>query len=246
MKRILIMLLVVSHTALAQTTDSTQFVGLPPKTNFKVSWMTELGIMLTSTSMPNIRSYYRANGTEPDSHLDPFINLGFGARYQRVKLMIQAGYGLNFSLPNDDVTRAARQQKAGFTGVMLGFDVANTRNRRLYLNLGYGSIGYEHNVYRRTDQTVPFENLTQYSQPGNIPSLRLTNNYWDVNLEYTQREKRKESAQSVIRIGYRRGFESQRWQSDAFRLTGGPTDRISQFYFQATYYFSSNHPKKGN
>jgi hypothetical protein len=124
---------------------------------------------------------------------------------------------------------------------MLGYDVLNGRNQRLYLNAGVGGIFYEYSVYKRTNQPVSFQNLTQSGQPGDIASLKLSNSFWDVNLELSQREKRKASVSPVIRVGYRRGWQARAWESGAFPLTGAPTDRISQFYFQGSFYFSRNY-----
>ncbi|RIV18536.1 hypothetical protein DYU11_28605 [Fibrisoma montanum] len=246
MKRFVFLLLAIGHTALGQPTDSTTFSGLPPINKFKFSFMGELGLSVSSTSMPNIRSFFRSNQIEPDFHLDPMINFGFGARYGRLKLMLQAGNAISLiRIANTEAESVARQNSAGYSGMMLGFDVANTRNRRLYINAGFGSIDYEYSVYRRTRQAVSFQNILQTDQTGNIPSLRLRNNYLDVNIEYAQREKRKRGAESVLRLGYRRGLQARAWESDAFQVTGAPTDRISQFYFQGLYYFSSNYTKSG-
>ncbi|CCH55305.1 hypothetical protein BN8_04555 [Fibrisoma limi BUZ 3] len=246
MKRYVLSLLAIGHTALGQAPDSTTFSGIPPASKFKFSFIGELGTTVASTSMPNIRSFFRSNQIEPDFHIDPMINFGFGARYGRLKLMLQAGNGISLiRIANVEMESVARQNSAGYSGVMLGFDVANTRNRRLYINAGFGSIDYEYSVYRRTNQAVSFQNILQTDRTGNIPSLRLRNNYLDVNIEYAQREKRKRGAESVLRLGFRRGLQARAWESDAFPLVGAPTDRISQFYFQGLYYFSSNYTKAG-
>lgn len=245
MKPYLLFFILGAHVAAGQTTDSTTTTGLPPQSDFKYSFLFETGVTLASTSIPNIRSFIRSNQIRPDFHIDPMINFGLGGRYGRIKAMLQVGGGFSFtSLPSDGDSLVARQNTAGYTGATLGFDVANTRNRRLYINVGYGGIGYEYSIYRRTNRAVPFQDLLAYNQPGNVPSLQVTNEYWDINIEYTHREKRKRSAENVIRFGYRRGIQTKAWESDAFRLTGAPTDRISQFYFQAGYYFSSNYAKR--
>lgn len=247
MKRFILFLLATGQTALCQTPDSTgHSAGLPPKSNYKFSLMTELGLTVASTSMPAIRSFFRANQIKPDFHLDPMLNLAFGARYGRFKGMLHGGYGVNMIQVSDqEAAVVAQQTNSNYSGLMVGFDLANSRNRRLYLNAGVGNILYEYNVYRQSSQTVSFQNILQSDQSGNIPSLRLSNTYLDGNLEYTQREKRKHGAATVLRLGYRRGLQAQAWESNAFRLTGAPTDRISQFYFQGAYYFSSNYSKIG-
>ncbi|MFD2570259.1 hypothetical protein ACFSUS_06405 [Spirosoma soli] len=246
MKRFLLLFLLTSYPGLSQTTDSTAIGTLPPKSDFKYGLMAELGLTFTSTSLPQIRSFFRSNEIEPAGHLDPLINFGVGGRYQRLKLMIQTGFRFGFTaLPREESALVAKKVNVGYTGALLGYDVVNSRNRRLYINAGIGGVAYEYSVYRRTNQVVPFQSVLQYNQAGNIPSLRLTNNFWDVNIEYSQREKRKQSIEHVLRLGYRRGIRANAWDSDAFQLTGAPTDRISQFYFQGTYYFSSNYRKLG-
>ncbi|WP_128546153.1 hypothetical protein [Larkinella soli] len=252
MKRFLLLLLIGSHTAPAQTADSTAQVSIPPKSDFKSGMMAEIGVSVASTRIPAIRSYFRSNGIRPDSHIDPFLHFGFGGRYGRFKVMLLAGRSFSFidlpPLRDDDAGSrpVARQVRANYGGGQIGFDLANTRNRRVYLNAGLGTIGYEYSVYRQSDEAVAFSDLPQYRPGGHIPSLILYNHFWDVNIEYSQREKRKRSVESVLRIGYRRGLQPGTWKSDAFRLTGAPTDRISQFYIQGTYYFSSNYIKGAN
>ena len=172
------------------------------------------------------------------------LTLGFGVRYDRLKLGLQVGYGYSNNSQRDKDSLVARQVYNRYTGVLLGYDLANARNRRLYINVGFGNIHYEYNVYRRTNQVVAFQNILQTGQPGTIPSLKLSNNFLDVNLEYTKREKRKQSAENVVRLGYRRSLQAKAWESDAYQITGGPADRISQFYLQVTYYFSSNYTKR--
>lgn len=247
MKRLIFSLLAIGRSAFGQTpTPSDNPVSLPPKSNYKFSIMTELGLTVASTRMPAMWSFFRNNGIKPDFHLDPLLSLGVGARYGRVKAMLQAGYGVDMIHSSDqEATAIARQIDANYSGLLAGFDLVNARNRRLYLNAGLGTLTYEYTVYRQTNQTVSFQNILQADQSGHIPSLRTRNTYLDINLEYTQREKRKQGAATVLRLGYRRGVQAKTWESDAFRLTEAPTDRISQFYFQGSYYFFSNYTKLG-
>ncbi|MFD2569261.1 hypothetical protein ACFSUS_01365 [Spirosoma soli] len=245
MKRFIFFLLAIRYTAFGQTPNTTANpVDLAPKSDFRYSLFTELGVTVASTSVPIIRSFFRNNQIKPDVHIDPMLNLGFGTRYARFKAMLQAGYGINLIYPfNQEATAIARQTDARYGGMMVGYDVANARNRRLYINAGLGNISYEYSIYRRTNQVVTFQDVLQSNQSGTIPSLQLRNTYLDLNLEYTQREKRKQGAETVLRLGYRRAVHAKAWESDAFQITDAPTDRISQFYIQGTYYFSSNYTK---
>ena len=228
---------------MSQTVDSAQVSAIPPKSNFRLSVITEMGSMLATTSTPNIESFYRQNNIEHDTPLDPFVHLNFGVRYHRLKLLGQTGYGMNYYFPNERLTHVVRRTYASYTGALLGYDVLNDRNQRLYLNVGVGQLRYEYAVIDRTYQQVAFQNLPQFASAGNIPSLKLNNTYWDINLELSQREKRRSSIASVFRLGYRRGWQPARRESGAFQLLDAPSDRISQFYLQGSFYLSRNYPR---
>jgi hypothetical protein len=248
MKRFLFLFLLTSQAAMSQTPDSTQVPAIPPKSNFKFSFTSSISYALVAVSTPNLRSYFRANEIKPSFGLSEFVHLNFGLRYERFRLMSQSGRGASLisSESKNYESRVARQSHADYLGYMLGYDVLNGRNRRLYANIGLGTATYEYSVYRRTTQPVDFQDLTQYNQPGNIPSLKLTNTCVDFNLEYVQREKRKQSAEATVRLGYRRGLNPRAWESDAFGLQEAPTDRINQFYLQVGYNFSLNFNKGAN
>lgn len=244
MKRFLFLFLLAGPAALGQAADSAQTAGFPPKSDFTFSIISEGGYSIGFTSTPNMQSFFRQNSIERETRFDPFAHLYVGGRYQRLKLLLQLGYGLNYYEPNEKDARVVRRTYANYTGGMVGFDVLNARNRRVYLNLGAGSIKYDYAVINRTNQAVVFQNLPQYAQAGNIPSLQLQNAYWDVNLELTQREKRKSSVGTVARLGYRRGWQTSAWKSSAFQLLTGPEDRISQLYFEFGFYVSRNHASR--
>lgn len=241
MRRFLFLLLLTGPAARGQAADSAQAPGIPPKSDFKFSLITEVGLMAALTSTPNMQAFFRQNNIKRSSPADPFAHLNAGGRYKRVKLLVQAGYGLNYFPPEEKDARVVRRTYASYGGAILGYDVLNNRNQRLYLNVGAGGLRYDYAVINRTSQPVAFQNLPQFSQAGNIPSLQLRNAYWDVNVEFSQREKRKRSVANVFRVGYRRGWQPDAWQSEAFQLRDAPRDRISQFYIQAGLYFSSNY-----
>lgn len=246
MKFVLLVLLSTGPIAFCQRPDTTASpVDLSGRTKGSYSLLTEAGFSLASTRMRAIRSFFRDNQIKPDSHIDPMVTLGFGGRYGRLKAMLQAGYGIQLRRSTDGLpTPLARQIDARYGGLLVGFDLANIQTKRLYVNVGLGSIGYEYLVYQRTNQVVAFQNLLQTSQSRTIPSLRLSHPYVDFTLEYTPRETRKAGVETVLRIGYRIGLHHQAWTSDAFQLVGMPRDRISQFYLQGAYSFSSNYMKR--
>lgn len=241
MQRFLFLFLLMSRAAMSQTVDSTQVTAFPPKSNYKFGIITELGLMLAYTRTPNMQSFFRQNNIERDGLIDPFVHTNVGGRYRRLKGLVQIGFGANLAAPNERGALVARRTYASYSGAIVGYDVLNSRNQRLYLNAGIGGLFYDYAVYNRTSQPVAFQNLTQYSQTGNIPSLKLSNTYWDINLELSQREKRKHDISRVFRLGYRRGWQARAWDSSAFQLLGAPTDRISQVYFQGSFYFSTNY-----
>ena len=241
MKHFLFLFLFIGPAAMGQAMDSAQAPGIPLKSNFKFSLITEVGFMMALTSTPNMQSFFRQNNIERDSRVDPFVHLNIGGRYKRLKLLVQTGYGLNYFPPNEKDARVVRRTYASYSGAILGYDILNDRNQRLYLNVGAGGLSYDYAVINRTYQPVGLQNLPQYNQAGNIPSLQLRNAYWDINVEFSQREKRKSSISSVVRVGYRRGWQANAWQSGAFQLRDAPQDRISQFYFQGGFYLSRNY-----
>lgn len=245
MKHLLTFFLLTGPAAMAQAVDSAQAPGFPPKSNYKYSFITEGGYSIGFTSTPNMQAFFRQNNIERETIFDPFAHLYVGGRYQRLKLLLQFGYGFNNYEPNEKDPRVVRRTYANYTGGTVGFDVLNTRNRRLYINLGAGSIKYDYAVINRSNQPVAFQNLPQYAQAGNIPSLQLQNAYWDVNLELTQREKHRSSVGTVARVGYRRGWQTSAWKSSVFQLLEGPQDRISQVYFEFGIYLSRNHAGTG-
>lgn len=245
-KRFFFLLFLTSQAAMCQTPDSARVAGLPPKADAKFSFVSELGFSLAATSTPNMHAYFRQNQIEYSAFRDPFVHVNAGGRYQRLKLLVHIGYGVDFVVRKEQTAPVARRNHARYSGATLGYDVLNSRNERLYLNAGVGGISYEYGVYGRTSQPVPFQTLPQYSQPGSLSSLTLDNTYWDFNIEFSQREKRKASLSRVLRLGYRRGWQPRAWESGAFPLTGAPTDRISQFYFSASLYFSKNYAKITN
>ena len=242
MKRFLFMFLLTSQAAMSQTPDSVKTAAIPPKSNFKFGIISSISFAMATTSTPNLRSYFRANQIKPAPSFGQFAHWNGGFRYKRLKFMSQSGRGLDIysSEAHYGNKREAQLDHADYVGTMLGYDVLNGRNRRLYLNVGSGAVLYKYSVFRYSQQYVDWQDLKQYNQPGNIPTLRLTNHYLDFNVELVQREKRKRSAEYLLRAGYRRGLRPRAWESDAFVLQGAPTDRISQFYLQIGYNFSLN------
>lgn len=245
MKFSFLLILVSTYPAWSQPADSTAVADLPAKSNFRSSTMLVLDFSYAYTRLPNMRAFFKNNQIRAANSFDNYIAIGFGYRRQRFKGLVQSFYGIEDRTQSPDKTiqspLIARRQNFTGAAILVGYDLANTRNQRVFLNAGFGSIRYEYNVFRATNQPVPFQTIIQSNPAGNIPSLFLDSGYWDVNLEVSQREKRRDALQWVSRFGYRRGFTSDAWQSDAYQLIDAPSDRISQFYVQFGLYVSRNY-----
>lgn len=249
MKRVLFVLLCVAGQASAQTGDSTLTPPFPEKSQFKRGLITEFGIMPASTFLPAIRSFFAANQIPSGVLVNLFFHYGVGLRFNRTKVLLQYGSGLKGSEASDPAsttgtTYVLQNSVANYTTVSVGYDLVNSRNRRLYLNAGIGGMSYGFTIFRRTNQVLSFPAILQTSQAGNVSSLLLRNvTYLDINLEYTQREKRKRSAQWVTRLGYRNGLRARMYESQAFVLTNAPRERVRQIYLQLLFSLSTNGDK---
>ncbi|RFP64364.1 hypothetical protein D0N36_14340 [Hymenobacter lapidiphilus] len=241
------MLLLLSRAAVSQTAvDSTQVAAAPaaiilPKSDYRFSVIVEGGYMMALTNMANMNSFFRQYAIKREATGDPFVHYHGGGRYKRFKFLGQFGYGVNAYGPNERDALVVRRTYANNSGAMLGYDVLNDRNMRLYLNFGAGNLSYDYAVINRFNQTVAYTgSLARYSHNGDISSLKLDNPYWDLNVELSQREKRRANVGSVLRLGYRRGWQPSKWKSGPFVVDGFPADRISQLYLQVGFYVSSN------
>lgn len=243
MKYFLLLFLLVGRVALSQTPDSAQVTAIPPIPTFKYGYITEIGSRLAITRTPHMQDFFRQNQIKRAFPLDPFIYVNFGGRYRRLKALLESAYATNAWSYGAQDEATARRTYGAYSGMMFGYDILNSRNNRLYLNVGIGGIFYEYSVYGRSNQPVAFSNILQYSQPGAISSLKLSNTYWDINVEFSQREKRRVSPSFVFRVGYRQGWRAEAWESGAFPLTGAPVDRIGQFYVTSGYSLSKNYVK---
>ncbi|MRS63272.1 hypothetical protein [Larkinella terrae] len=244
MKLVLVMMtLLAACPVWGQSDDSTATPTIPPKSSFRSSWIMEPGFSYAYTHLPTLHGYFRANQVKVDKTFDRLALAAFAYRRQRFKGTLQAFFGIDKSLlPPDKKGTSLFAQRQGVSGItiLLGYDVANTRNKRVFINAGLGSIRYEYGLFRPSTQVVSFQNMLQYAAPGNVPSLIQTNGFWDVNVEVVQREKRPNTFQWVSRVGYRRSFQASPWRSNAYELVDAPKERVSQFYLQVGLYISRN------
>lgn len=250
MKQFWLLLALATSPALAQQTDTTDSTLASQPTDYAFGFLSEIntGLVVGVNNLPAYRAFLVANQIQSPPSLDAYLSIGLGVRFQHFHVLTQVGYSLlNSGYPSEPTNRSglvSRQLMGGNVGFLIGYDLINARNKRLFLNVGMGGIGYEYALYRQTSTSISFQQLPQTTSPGSVASLKILNTYWDVNIDYVQREKRKRSVQLLFRLGYRRGFQPQRWTSDVFTLTDAPTDRISQVYGQVGYQFSSNRTKR--
>ena len=236
----------ISFSAWSQPTrsDSVSLRTIPSISNYRSSLLFEGGIGYAATFLPAIRSFFNDNQVKRSKDLDRFAVASIAYRRQRIKVMTQAFLGVDQATLLPDQTNPAtllahRQNLSGVT-LMLGYDLANTRNQRVYLNAGIGGIRYEYSLFRPTQQVVSFQQILQYAPQASVPSLFITSGFWDINLEMTSREKHPTSVHWVSRIGYRRHLQTNPWQSDAYQLVDAPQERISQIYLQIGFYVARN------
>lgn len=230
----------MAQIAAGQTLDSTRLDSLPEKSNFKFGFLYELGFNSAVTLLPEMRSFLQANQLPSPTISLGVINLNLGIRRNRVKVMVQSQSALFRPL----VTTNNWVQQSGISslGILTGYDVLNSFNRRCFIFLGLGGAEYNLSLYRKGVQTIPFQSVLQASPPvGSVPSLVLRNvGYFEVAVEISQREKRRLSPYTATRIGYRTGTFKKAWESDVYTFTDPIKDRFSQFYVQFIFAYSIN------
>ncbi|MGA0557533.1 hypothetical protein ACO2Q8_12835 [Larkinella sp. VNQ87] len=242
MKLILLFTLLLACPVLGQQPDS--LPALPDKTNFKSSVLIEWGLSRSLIRLPAIHAFFESNQIERPKGFNDFATLAIGYRQQRFKALLQSFFGIDSRLlpPDEPVDKPliARRVNSGNLGLLLGYDVANLRNHRLFVHGGVGTIRYEYSVFRPSNQPTSFQHVLQNDPTGSVPSLIYTSGYWETVVEMTQREKRPMGFGWAARLGYRRSLKATAWRSDAYTWTDAPTDRISQFYLQVGLFFSHN------
>ncbi len=230
----------MAHMAAGQTTDSTLLDSLPRKSNFRFGFLYEFGLNTTATLLPEMRSFFRANQIKPLALSAGTVNLNFGVRINRIKVMVQS----QSSFFSRTVSTNNWVQKNGINsqGILVGYDVLNSFNKRVFIYVGLGGAEYNLSLYRKGVQQIPFQSVLQTPpSAGSVPSLALRNvGFAEVALEFSQREKRKASAYTATRIGYRTGMVKKAWESDVYTFTNPIKDRFSQFYVQFIFAYSLN------
>jgi hypothetical protein len=170
--------------------------------------------------------------------------LGGYYRWGQVKLGLSAG----FDLPNTDRSGnlSVRHQRV-FAAVRLGYSMLTTRNRRYFVNLGYGSFDWQVQVLNTSPsgQTVAWASL----QGRNLPSqtgfwLNNQQRMLDFSIEVLMRERRPQSARLNYRIGYMWGLNPQAWEAPGLALTDVPLDRLQRLYFEVNIGFVRSRNKR--
>ncbi len=229
----------MAQLAAGQTLDSSRLDSLPGKSNFRFGIVYEFGLNTALTPLPGLRSFLRANQIKQYGHLSSAINMNLGLRVNRVKIMA-LGQSTFYKTPKAS-NNWIQQNWITSGGVLVGYDVLNSFNRRVFLFLGFGGADYQVSLYQQSSQTIPFQSVLTATPQASVPSLVLRNaGYFDVAIEICQREKRKVSPYTTTRIGYRTGTFKKAWESDTYTFTDPIKDRFSQFYFQFIIAYSIN------
>lgn len=227
----------VAHLAAGQPTDSTRLDSLPRKSALKYSLISEAGILQTITTFNNLQSFLEANQAGSPLTASYQFSLGIGFRLNRLKVMGQINSPLTFLLVGhsgaSSTTWTARQQSGGQLGLLLGYDLLNAYNKRLFIYGGVGWMSINFNIYRKGTQTVPVQTIFQGSSTGGVGSFYLYRvPFFDAGLELATRERRRRGSLYVFRLGFRRGWKQEAWASDVYQFSNPLTDRFSQVYIQ--------------
>lgn len=246
MKRLLLILLLTAHAAVSQSIDST-ITDVPPPPNYRFSFISNLGMIFQYTRLPAMQEFLRNNRGDYGGFGGLALTIEYGIRIHRLQFLLRDWYSVALT-PMDDpysLNTSRLQASHGFrtADLTVGYDLIDTRNRRLFLNVGAGVSFHQISLYRPVNQTVSFQNMLNNNPAPSAPDLRNNLPFVDVNLEYAQREKRRRGAGNSLRIGYRRQLQTQPWSSAAYNLTDSPQERFGQVYFQALIRLSINNNK---
>ncbi|MDZ7899310.1 MAG: hypothetical protein U5N85_14965 [Arcicella sp.] len=192
-------------------------------------WSISTGIFTSGFalhSFPNLNQFLQNQRVVERnlSNLLPYIPLGI--RFQNKRFQIQGTTG--FSIPTGEENLNVK------TGsIYAGYAISADRNNFFYLNLGIGFSEYVKTINVSTSQPTSLASAIQ-NGTGQSISLKNSQNYIDINIEFFDRVKDRNIGQSV-RLGYRYGLKETPWSVQFIRsgLPDVPSDRISSIYLEA-------------
>jgi opacity protein-like surface antigen len=183
----------------------------------------------------NLQNLLAAQGyTKFSNSVHETFTSGIYSRWGRIKVGL--AFGFNPPLNRQSNNAAFRSQRQ-FTVLRLGYSVLNTRNRRFFVNLGFGAFEWEEQVLNTNPAGQGV--VTWASLRGrNLPSqtgflLRNQQGVLDVGIELQIRERKRRDARFNYRVGYTWGLNPQAWQALGLTLTDAPVDRLQRIYLEA-------------
>ncbi len=192
----------------------------------------------TFTASPNIRKFIKNNQYNFDRH-DYYIPLGIAYRHKKIKISLEGELPVfTFSNPN--------KKTAVFTsssyGLRLGYDVVNSRNKRVFLSFGVGAYQNIIQLYNPIKQNVNMQDLltTNFS----VNQLKNEGLFWNFDIESYNKEKRKKDISEGYRIGIRFNPKSVAWKANGFMINDPIKDDFLQFYFNFIILGSKNFTPK--
>jgi hypothetical protein len=158
----------------------------------------------------------------------------FGVYYRWGR--VKAGFSGGFDLPN--INRNGQvwfTSQRVFTTIRLGYSVLNTRNRRFFVNLGFGAFEWLEQV--QSPNSAGLSANWADLQARRLPNqtgvfLRNRQGVLDVSVEMLMRERKPNSTRLNYRIGYSWGLNPQAWEAPGLTLTDAPVDRLQRIYFE--------------
>jgi hypothetical protein len=169
------------------------------------------------------------------SQFSEVIPLGFGLRIKRLKISTE------ITLP----TFVREGEVSTISGnIVLGYDVLNSRNYRIYPYFGFGKSQNTFTPIVNNQKTVDFKDLSDPNFGVAFPNLYNSTSSFDFGIEFSHREKKSRSFGWYSRIGYRLAQNATPWKSRQLIITNSPIDKVNQLYFTYGVVYSVNRKKQ--
>jgi hypothetical protein len=207
--------------------------------DFEQSTILETSMLINSFGLNfagNLQQMLAANGfTGLTTAFRQTANFGGYYRWKRIKV----GGTFGFDLPSNDTQKNLRlRTQRYYVAFRVGYGVVNTRNRRFFVNLGVGAMGWESHLYSTGPATISLNwaNLRPTNLPSQ-PSVFLTNTQpvLDASLEWLLRERKAREGRLNYRVGYMFGLRPRTWEADGVSLVDAPSDRFHRVYAEVSF-----------
>jgi hypothetical protein len=228
MKKIILFTLMTFFVQMSFCQNLSDTVNVEYSKNSPKRWSISTGIFTTGLaihSFPNLNDFLQSQRVVERnlSNFIPYIPLGI--RYQNKRFQIQGTMGFSVLIGDENLN-----VKTG--SIYAGYVFSADRNNLLYLNLGLGFSDYTKTVNISTSQPTSLVSAIQ-NGIGQTISLKNSQSYLDVNVEFFNRAKDKSISQST-RLGLRYGLKNTQWDVPLIKsqLSDLPSDRIISFYLE--------------